>query len=576
MQPHHETSRGTINKIHRRRIRIIVGFVVLVGVLSIGRLFFLQIIYGQQYGEKAERQYISTNTTFDRGNIYFTDKDNNTVAAATIENGFKIAITPEQVTEPEKTYSKITEVVSVDRETFFDAVAKKNDPYEEIATKVSTEQGEKIAELKLPGVALYRDKWRFYPGKTLASKVIGFVSFKNDKLTGSYGLESFYNDVLTRSSENLSVNFFAELFANIESTFRNTSNSGDIITSIEPAVQAELENVVANVRERWGSDAVGGVVMDPYTGEIIAMAHVPTFDPNTYSAVDDISVYTNPFAQYVYEMGSIIKPLVMAAAIDVGAVNPQTTYTDTGSVVISGKNIYNFDKRGRGIATMQDVLNQSLNTGMVFVQGKMGKDAFRTYMLDKFKIGEKTGIDLPGEVRSLVGNLKGDNAVNFASASFGQGIATTPLTVIRGYAAIANGGYLVTPHIGTAIDTTSGGNTKMKYEKSGPILKPETVSTITNMLVKVVDEGYKRGLPRYSVAAKTGTAQIARPDGTGYYEDRNLHSLIGYFPASNPRFVLYLYNYYPKGVSFASQSLGEPFFDMVQFLLNYYEITPDR
>ena len=276
-------------------------------------------------------------------------------------------------------------------------------------------------------------------------------------------------------------------------------------------------------------------------------------------------------------MGSIVKPLVMAAAIDVGAVTPTTSYSDKGFVTIDGKTLNNFDKKGRGNnVTMQQVLNESLNTGMIFVEQKMGKVAFKEYLVDKYKLGEKTGIDLPGEVNGAVGSLRDNNDINYAAASFGQGIATSPINIVRGFATLANGGTMVTPHIAKTIIESSGTTTDIAYPEGARVLKPETVSTITNMLVQVVDDGYDRGLSHYSVAAKTGTAQIARPDGGGYYTDRNLHSLIGYFPARNPRFVLYLFNVYPKGALFAIQTLGDPFFDMIQFMNNYYEIAPDR
>jgi stage V sporulation protein D (sporulation-specific penicillin-binding protein) len=279
----------------------------------------------------------------------------------------------------------------------------------------------------------------------------------------------------------------------------------------------------------------------------------------------------------VYEMGSIIKPVVMASALDAGAVTPQTTYTDKGFVQVQDRTIYNFDKKGRGTATMQDVLNQSLNTGMVFVEGRMGKELFKTYMLDRFRLGERTGIDLPGEVRGLVSNLNTSNDVNYANAAFGQGIATTPIAIVRAFAALANGGSLIVPHLASAIDQENGERVPLSYEKKEGVIAPETATTITNMLIKVVDEGYGRKMKHFTVAAKTGTAQVAKPNGQGYYDDRNLHSLIGYFPATNPRFVIYFFNYYPKnGGQFAIQTLAGPFFDMIEFLGNYYELTPDR
>jgi len=564
--------------IQHNRIRLLTIFIAIIGVVVVIRLFSLQVVNSEEYRARAERQYVTpSGSVFDRGNIYFTDKEGISIAAATIENGFKVAINPVQITDPDTAFTALSGVLtSLERDDFMEKAAKKTDPYEEIAERLDKETADAVNALGIKGVTVYRQKWRFYPGGSLAAQAIGFVSYKGDDLVGNYGLEEKYNDVLSRSGNNFYVNFFAEIFANVQSTvFKNTTATGDIVTSIEPTVQSQLETLITGIQTKWGSDTVGGVVMDPHNGEIIAIAAAPTFDLNEEKISG--AVYTNPLAQGRYEMGSIVKPLVMAAAIDTGAVTASTSYYDGGSVVVQDKTINNFDKKGRGQVTMQDVLNQSLNTGMVFAQQKMGKEAFKSYMVDKYKLGEKTGVDLPGEINGLMTGLKASNDVNYANAAFGQGIATTPLNIVRGFAALANGGKLVTPHIATAINEQSGFTKKISYPVSEtPVLKPETIATISTMLTQVVDDGYHRGLKHYSVAAKTGTAQIAREGGQGYYTDRNLHSLIGYFPAQKPRYVLYLFNVYPKGAMYAIQTLGDPFFDMVQFLGNYYAISPDR
>ncbi len=566
-------------KIHRRRIRVMMGLIIFLGLFVVGRLFVLQIVNQKSFKERAERQYLTpVSESFDRGTIYFSKKDGTTMAAATVSSGFKVAIEPDKLKDIEQTYLAINSIAPIEKESFVAKANKKSDPYEEVALKLTQDQADQIIKEKLPGVSLYRQKWRFYPGGELASKAIGFVSYKENELLGRYGLERYYNDVLSRGENNFYINFFAEIFTNIQSTlFKNKTATGDIVTTIEPTVQLQLENLISKIDQKWGSDAVGGLIMDPNTGEIIAMAHVPTFDLNEFGKETNVSVYGNPFSQDVYEMGSIVKPLVMAGALDADVVKPETTYVDNaGFVKVQDRTFYNFDKKGRGKATMQDVLNQSLNTGMVFVQQKMGKGTFRNYLLDRYKLGEKTGVDLPGEASGLVGGLKTPNDVNYAAASFGQGIATSPLAIVRAYGALANGGHLVTPHLAKEIKQENGLTKTLKFPVGEPILSTESTKTITNMLVTVVDKGYQRGLPHYSVAAKTGTAQMARPDGSGYYDDRNFHSLIGYFPAYEPRFVLYLFNNFPKGASFSSQTLADPFFEMVQFLTSYYELTPDR
>jgi cell division protein FtsI (penicillin-binding protein 3)/stage V sporulation protein D (sporulation-specific penicillin-binding protein) len=565
-------------KIHRRRIRVLIGVIIFLSLGIIGRLFSLQILNQKSYKERAERQYLTpASESFNRGIIYFTKKDGTTVAAATVATGFKLAINPPKIVDAQKTYDALNAVVPIVSEDFFARAQKKNDPYEEIAEHLDSSQAETITALNLPGVNIYRQKWRFYPGAELAAKAIGFISYKGNDLIGRYGLESYYNDVLSRGQNSFYVNFFAEIFANVQSTlFKNKSTTGDVVTTIEPTVESQLESTIDKIQKKWNSEAVGGLIMNPNTGEIIAMSHVPTFDLNEYGKEKDVSIYANPFSQNVYEMGSIIKPLVMAAAIDANVVTPETTYFDQGFVKVQDRTFNNFDKKGRGKATMQDVLSQSLNTGMVFVEQKMGKDLFKEYMLNRYHIGEKTGIDLPSEVNGLVSGLKTPNDVNYASAAFGQGIATSPINIVRAYASLANGGHLVTPHLAKTINQENGFTKKLEYPLSESILSPETINTITNMLVTVVDKGYHRGLTHYSVAAKTGTAQMAKPDGSGYYTDRNFHSLIGFFPASDPKFVLYLFNNYPKGASFSSQTLADPFFEMVQFMTSYYELTPDR
>jgi cell division protein FtsI (penicillin-binding protein 3)/stage V sporulation protein D (sporulation-specific penicillin-binding protein) len=280
----------------------------------------------------------------------------------------------------------------------------------------------------------------------------------------------------------------------------------------------------------------------------------------------------------VLEFGSVIKPLVMAAAIDAGAVTPETTYLDKGVVTVNKKDIYNFDKKGRGIASMQTVLDQSLNTGMVFTESKLGNDKFRTYM-KSYGIGEKTGIDLPNETSGLIKNLESPRDIEYADASFGQGIALTPIEAVRAFSVIANGGNMVTPHLVKQIRYDDGTSEILSYPivKSG-IIKKETSETITRMLVHVF-EAYGQGsykFQNYSVAAKTGTAQIAMENGKGYYADEHTHSFFGYFPAYDPQFVIFMFLKNPKGVNYASQTLISPFINITKFLTNYYNIPPDR
>ncbi|MFZ2150413.1 MAG: penicillin-binding protein 2, partial [Minisyncoccia bacterium] len=467
---------------------------------------------------------------------------------------------------------------SLDHDEFVKRGSNKNDPYEEVTGQLSKEQADAITTLKIPGINLFKEKWRFYPGESMASHTLGFVGYKGAELGGRYGIERQYNSTLTRNPHNPYVNFFAEVFSNIEeSLFEDVEPEGDIVTTIEPQVQNFLETKLTEVKNRYNVDAVGGIIMNPKDGSIYALTSKPDFDPNKFSQVKSINIFSNPLVENVLEFGSVVKPLVMAAALDAGAVNADTTYNDKGSVIVEKKEIFNFDKKARGPGTsMQDVLNQSLNTGMVFVEQKLGKTRMREYLL-AYGIKDKTGIDLPNETSGLVsGILKSPREIEYANAAFGQGIALTPIGLIRALGALGNDGNLVVPHVVKKINYNSGLKKEMVYTTTPSKITSESAQEITRMMVTVMDKGLNKGLEHFSVAAKTGTAQVADNVSGGYYEDRHTHSFVGYFPAYDPKFIVLLYAINPKGVQYAATTWTDPFLDITKFLLNYYNIPPDR
>lgn len=565
------------------RARILSACFILLATLLVARLYFVQIVHGGDYERSAVAQYVESHPdTDDRGAIYFTDKSGELISAAVMQTGWRIALVPKDVADAARTYDALNAITPIDRERFMASAGKTDDPYEEVAFRVPEEAGPAIRALKLPGVLLVQDQWRFYPGNRLAAGVLGFVGYRSDRREGLYGLERSWQDTLVKISDGLYVNPFAEIFINVRAALSAdpSKEHGSIIASIEPSVQERLESTLDDVVETYTPVVAGGIVMDPHTGEIVAMATRPTFDPNTYNTVSNISAFGNPLVEGRYELGSIMKALTMAAGLDSGAVSPTTTYNDTGCIERSGKTICNFDHKARRVVPMQEVLNQSLNTGATFVADSIGHERFTRY-LKAYQLDQKTGIDLPGEVSGDLSTIGSGHEpdVEYASASFGQGIASSPIEMVRALSALANGGVLPSPHVVKAVRYDSGIVRAIPIPEGPRVLSTTTAETISAMLTTVFDTALLKGALKqehYSIAAKTGTAQIANPNGGGYYADRYLHSFFGYFPAHDPKFIVFLFAVEPHGVEYASASLAHPFADIASFLIHYYDIPPDR
>ena len=565
------------------RIRIVSGFILFLGLCLIVRLYQVQIHDAAAYRDKAERQYVHTaKDVYNRGSIYFTTKDGEQVSAASVTSGFLLSINPTLVSDAESVYTKLSPFLTISKETFLARATLPNRTYVEIEPKLATTDADQIEALDIPGVMLYRNQWRYYPGGDVSARTIGFVGYMGGvegQLHGKYGLERYYDETLVRDNTVLSVNFFAEIFSNLGGLVYDNKDKkiGSVVTTIEPTVARMLDRILQETQDTYRSKMTGGIIMDPKTGAIYAMNVAPTFNLNERGEAS-IDSFGNPLVENVYEMGSIIKALTMASGLDSGVVTPRTTYYDAGFIDLNTFTIKNFDGKGRGTVEMQEVLNQSLNTGVAHIVKLMGKDKFRSYFT-ALQLGSETGIDLPSEAKGLVDNLDSPRDVEYATASFGQGIAMTPIETARALATLGNGGHLVTPHIASAIKYEDGTTKNIEFPPGAQVFTPQTSETVSRMLTTVVDKALRQGtvsLPHHSVAAKTGTAQISNPNGGGYYDDKYLHSFFGYFPSYDPKFLVFLYTVEPKGVQYASETLTTPFIDITKFLINYYSIPPDR
>lgn len=564
------------------RVRVLTLLCIVVAITIIGRLYYLQILRGHAYIERANAQFLEpADPLIDRGSIYFTDKDGTEITAATIKEGFALAVNPIKVDDPEALCAAIKDIAPLTHDECVAKATKPDTQYQQLAQHLDTATGAALEARAIPGLIIENDRWRVYPGESLAAQEIGFVAYHGDVQEGRYGLEQFYNTILTRHDDGLYSNFFVELFGAAQSALAGASTQqGDIVTTIEPTVQAELERQLAIYDQTWHPQLAGGIIMNPQDGEIYAMAISPTFDLNSFNTQTDPLIYANPLVQSVYEMGSIIKPLTMAAGIDSGAITATTTYDDMGCITVDTKSICNFDSKARGVIPMQQILSQSLNVGASFIATRMGGATMRDYFLNHYGFATTTGIDEPGEIKAITNNLQSKRQVEYDTASFGQGIALTPVETARALAVLANGGYLVTPHLVSRVHLDNGLTQTFDWDsKKVQVLKPDTALTVSRMLTEVVDTTLAGGvdkLDHYSVAAKTGTAQIADPVNGGYYSDRFLHSFFGYFPSYDATYLVFLFAYEPVGAPYAAQTLAPPWHSLTQFLINYYHVPPDR
>ncbi|MDE2057785.1 MAG: penicillin-binding protein 2, partial [Patescibacteria group bacterium] len=473
---------------------------------------------------------------------------------------------------------------SVDKPTFLAIAAKPGQVYIEIAHHLSDAQGAALLAEKVPGVEVLRERWRYYPGGDLAAQSIGSVSYGagGDALAGQTGLERQYDDALSRSGDSLYQNFFAELFSGAGNLLVSAKNAreGNVVTTIEPEVETRLAGDLAKVNQRYSSIESGGIILDPATGAIIALASYPTFDPNDLSTIDP-AVLRNPLVENAYEFGSIMKPLTMAAGLDAGVITPDSTYTDTGCITVNTAKICNYDLRARGTTSMVDVIEHSLNLGASWIATRLGQDKFRQYFTRYF--GAKTGVDLPAEIGGLIGNLQTSEQVNFDNMSFGQGIAVTPVQMIRALAAIANKGVMERPHLASGIELDTGITRALDWSAGRtPVFSATAAADVSQMLTTVYPNDARLAMnsdpslqyANVPVAAKTGTAQVEKPGG-GYYTNVFFHSFFGFFPADKPRFAILLYTNRPQGVEYASGTLTGTFMDLTNFLIDYYGIPPE-
>lgn len=562
---------------HWRLIFLTIFFFTILAALT-ARVFSLAIISHRDFVLAAKRQHQLVRVLpSHRGTIFAQDRLGRLQPLAIQKTFFTLVAIPKDIEDAGRVSQELSVILKQERPALLAKLQKQGDPYEVLGRKLDEGTAAKIRDLGIAGLQLEEDERRVYPQGPLAASVIGFVNYDEEGEEGAYGIERHYQGYLKGErgffeGEKDASGYWVALGRRI----LDPPLDGDsVVLSIDPNIQHRVEEELAALLKKWEGESGAALVLEPKTGRISALASWPSFDPNNYSREKDFSVFRMPVIDSQFELGSVFKPLTMAAGINEGAVTATTTYEDPGSVRISGFIISNFDGRSHGVQTMTQVLEQSLNTGAMFVGQKLGKEGF-LQAIQRFGFGRKTEVDFPGEVTGDISNLDKKRDVDYATATFGQGIAITPLQIASAIGAIANHGTLMRPYVVDKIITASGGTIEFKPKEVRQVVSRETAETISKMLVSVVRTGYdnRAGVKGYFVAGKTGTANIAKKDGRGYSEDV-IHTFVGYVPAFDPKFLILIQMNRPKGNRFAANTLSGPFHNLAEFILSYYEVPPD-
>ncbi len=485
--------------------------------------------------------------------------DANAIALATqVYLGLDYAKTYEQITQPEPgvVYVVLADFIPAD----------KVDKLAELQKKIKgTPDGQNLSALNFTA-----HLERSYPEKTLAANVLGFVSREG---RGYFGVEEKYNSLLA----GVPVTMWVSADPNRAEEMPHIPPGETLILTINREIQAGTEEILDKSIQTYGAESGTIIVMDPKTGEILAMATTPRMNPNEYWKYSDVFPGESPYNRAIsqaYEPGSVFKILTMAAAVDKGSVTQEISFLDTGQFTFGGSTIHNWDGKSYGPQNMIGCLQHSLNVCLAWVATQLGNQDFYSYM-QHFGLGHPTGIDLAGESSGRL-KLPGDTdwyPVDLATNAFGQGVSVTPIQMIMAASAITNGGQMIYPHVLYAT-VQDGRQHNLRPQIIGQPITPVTANTLDNMLsVSLKNESSLALIPGYQIAGKTGTAEI--PTQYGYGNNQTNASFIGWGPVDDPRFMVYVWLEKPSASIWGSETAAPVFKQIVQKLIVLMGIPPD-
>ncbi|MDD4358741.1 MAG: penicillin-binding protein 2 [Candidatus Pacebacteria bacterium] len=560
------------------RINTLLLFLILLCGLLLARLYYLQIDKGDRYKAMARgQQSIVKEVKGKRGDIYFRDGIN--VLALTKENPY-LFLSPEEIEDvfENEIADKLSQIVNIDKEEIFEKSKVEGSYYQIIKKNLTDEEYAQIEELDYEGINIGKETKRCYPGKEFACQVSGFINSEGE---GQYGIEGYYNNIL--SGKEKIVKKTTNPWGFLSSSEEEINNGADIYLTIDYNIQFKAEKILDKAIKDYGAKSGTIIVADPYSGEILALAQSPRFDLNNYNSVENYLIYQNNATQLLFEPGSIFKSITMAAGLNEGKVDSETIFDDKyGCKQYIDYRVCNYKERSYGKVTMAQILENSINTGVIFVEEALGHKTFLDYV-DKFGLMEDLKIGFPSMYstnKNIKDALKYSIDVTFGNISFGQGIMLTPMHMVKAYLAIANGGDLVTPHIVKKIVNVNDEKDFEKEIEKEDIISLKTSTELTKMLVSVIEGAYSKRakIEGYYIAGKSGTSQIPYSSlgiNKAGYSTETWQTFIGYAPAYNPKFVALVKLDSPTNTTTSEYSAAPTFKELSKYILDYYKIPFD-
>lgn len=577
-----------------RRLKIWYAVLIFIIVVFIARLFYLQIIRHDYYQSAAQATQLKEYEIPAERGIIRAYENGSIVPLVLNQKLYTLFADPFFIKNANDSASQLAIITKGEADEYAKAMRSANTRYVILAKRLSEEQKEQVTTLKLPGVGTQALDYRVYAQGSLASQALGFV---NNDGEGKYGVEQALNSILAGSPGKLKAVTDAAgvpLAASKDNTEIAPKNGNDVILTIDIGMQKQLETILKAGLERAKSGSGSALILDSRTGAVKAMANWPTYDPAQFFKVADQNLFNNGSVSSPLEVGSAMKALTTAAALDLGAVTLNTSYYDPGKWRLDEHDITNIEEiGGPGSHTVADILNRSINTGATWLLMQMGgetgsvnkqaRERWHDYMVNHYRLGKPTGIEQGYEASGSIPDPNRGFALQltYANTSFGQAMTATPLQMAAALASVVNGGTYYQPRLVDRI-VKSDGPTDVKKPKAvrTGVVSTKASTEIRGLLAYAVRQHYINGFrylnfpSSYEVGGKTGTAQIANPSG-GYYEDRFNGTYIGYVGGDNPEYVVVVRVNQPRIYGYAGSQAAQPLFaDIVHMLINNFNVAP--